>query len=125
RYSVLLSPSSFITAELTPNRSLSPVASSKSLNTVAAVAGDQLGAGMKFRVLAYRQNDGSYKTYQDYTVGQSAQPMMLDGGIAYNIVIYSYGVNTLPTISANEQININSAKVNYDDTNRDFMYQKI
>lgn len=125
RYSALLSPSSFITAELTPNRSLSPVASSKSLNTVAAVAGDQLGAGMKFRVLAYRQNDGSYKTYQDYTVGQSAQPMMLDGGIAYNIVVYSYGVNTLPTISANEQININSAKVNYDDANPDLMYQKV
>ncbi len=33
-YSALVSPSSFITAELTPNRSLSSVASSKNLNTL-------------------------------------------------------------------------------------------
>ncbi|WP_288790353.1 FISUMP domain-containing protein [uncultured Elizabethkingia sp.] len=125
RYSVLLSPSSFITAELTPNRSLSPVASSKNLNTVAAVAGDQLGAGMKFRVIAYRKDNGNYQTYQDYTVGQQAAPLMLDGGIVYDIVVYSYGVNALPTISANEQININSATVNYDDENPDLMYQKV
>ncbi|WP_407476630.1 FISUMP domain-containing protein [Elizabethkingia anophelis] len=124
-YSVLVSPSSFISAELTANWSLSPVASSKNLNTVAAVAGDQLGAGNKFRVIAYRQNDGSYQTYQDYTIGQSATPMMLDGGKAYDIVVYSYGVNTLPNISANEQVNISGASVNYDDSNRDFMYQKV
>ncbi|MCT3735028.1 hypothetical protein HZQ80_12650 [Elizabethkingia anophelis] len=124
-YSALVSPSSFITAELTPNRSLSSVASSKNLNTVAAVAGDQLGAGNKFRVIAYRQSDGTYQTYQDYTVGQPATPLMLDGGVDYDIVAYSYGVTTLPAISSGEQLNINSATVNYDDINRDFMYQKV
>ena len=103
----LVSPSSFITAELTPNRSLSSVASSKNLNTVAAVAGDQLGAGNKFRVIAYRQHDdGTYQTYQDYTVGQPATPLMLDGGVDYDIVAYSYGVTTLPAISSGEQLRI-------------------
>nr|WP_264617175.1 FISUMP domain-containing protein [Elizabethkingia anophelis] len=116
RYSVLVTPSSFISAELAP---------STALNSMAAVSGNQLESGMKFRVLAYRQIDGTYQTYQDYTIGQPALPMMLDGGKAYDIVVYSYGVNALPTISANEQNNISSAKVNYDDTNRDFMYQKI
>ncbi|WP_407476766.1 fibrobacter succinogenes major paralogous domain-containing protein [Elizabethkingia anophelis] len=124
-YNVLVSPSSFISAELAPVTTLNTVASTSKLNSMAAVSGNQLESGMKFRVIAYRQIDGTYQTYQDYTIGQSAQPMMLDGGKAYDIVVYSYGVNALPTISANEQNNISSAKVNYDDTNRDFMYQKI
>ena len=124
-YSVLVSPSSFITAELTPNRSLSPAASSKNLNTVAAVIGDQLGAGNKFRVIVYKHNDGSYKTYQDYTIGQPVAPLMLDGGVNYDIVAYSYGVTTLPVISSGEQSNINSATINYDNLNRDLLYQKI
>ncbi|HFK5545999.1 TPA: hypothetical protein ACG0AR_002879 [Elizabethkingia anophelis] len=124
-YNVLVSPSSFISAELAPVTTLNTVASTSKLNSMAAVSGNQLESGMKFRVIAYRQIDGTYQTYQDYTIGQSAQPMMLDGGEAYDIVVYSYGVNALPTISANEQNNISSAKVNYDDTNRDFMYQKI
>jgi hypothetical protein len=80
---------------------------------------------MKFRVLAYRKDNGNYQTYQDYIVGQSAQPMMLYGGETYDIIVYSYGVNTLPTISANEQTNISNAKINYDNDNRDLMYQKI
>ena len=124
-YSVLVTPSSFISAELTANRSLSSVPSSKNLNTFATVTGDQLGAGNKFRVIAYRQSDGTYQTYQDYTIGQSALPMMLDSGKAYDIIVYSYGVNTLPTISANEQTNISNATVIYDDSNRDFLYQKV
>lgn len=124
--STLVSPSSFITAELTPDKLLNTIATaSKDLSTLASVSGDPIGAGMKFRVIAYRQNDGSYQTYQDYTVGQSGESLKLDGGIAYNIVVYSYGVNTLPAISSGEQSNINNATVNYDDTNRDFMYQKI
>ncbi|MCT4006859.1 hypothetical protein HZQ22_16000 [Elizabethkingia anophelis] len=124
-YSVLISPSSFISAELTANRSLSPVASSKNLNTVAAVTGDQLGAGMKFRVIAYRKDNGNYQTYQDYTVGQQAAPLMLDSGTTYNMVVYSYGSTTLPMINSTEQSNISSAKIDYDNDNRDLMYQKI
>lgn len=125
-YNVLVSPSSFISAELAPATTINTVAStSKNFNTKIVVLGNQLESGMKFRVISYRKSDGSYQTYQDYTIGQPALPMMLDGGKAYDIVVYSYGVNALPTISANEQSNISSAKVNYDDTNRDFMYQKI
>lgn len=124
-YNILISPSSFISAELTANRSLSPVASSKNLNTVAAVTGDQLGAGMKFRVIAYRKDNGNYQTYQDYTVGQQAAPLMLDAGITYNMVVYSYGSTTLPMINSTEQSNISSAKIDYDNDNRDLMYQKI
>ncbi|MCT3918037.1 hypothetical protein HZQ04_18425 [Elizabethkingia anophelis] len=126
RYNVLLSPSSFISAELAPATTLNTVAStSRNLNNMAAVSGNPIGTGVKFRVIAYRQSDGSYETYQDYTIGQSAQPMMLDGGKSYDIIVYSYGVNTLPTISANEQTSISSATFSYDDSNRDFLYQKV
>ncbi|MCT3897382.1 hypothetical protein HZQ13_04650 [Elizabethkingia anophelis] len=124
-YSVLISPSSYISAELTANRSLSSVVSSKNLNSVAAVTGDQLGLGMKFRVLAYRKDNGNYQTYQDYIVGQQAAPLMLDAGTTYNIVVYSYGSTTLPMINSSEQSNISSAKIDYDNDNRDLMYQKI
>lgn len=126
RYSVLVTPSSFISAELTTNTSLNTVAStSNNLNTKAAVSGDQLGTEMKFRAIAYRQSDGSYQTHQDYTIGQSAQPMMLDSGKTYDIIVYSYGVNTLPEISKGEMTNLSQAKIKYDDNNRDLMYQKI
>ncbi|MDE5483492.1 fibrobacter succinogenes major paralogous domain-containing protein [Elizabethkingia meningoseptica] len=124
-YSVLVTPSSFISAELAPVTTLNTVASTSKLNSMAAVPGTPIGTGVKFRVIAYKQSDGTYSSHQEYTIGQPAQPMMLDSGKAYDMIVYSYGVNTLPAISANEQNNISSAKVNYDDTNRDFMYQKI
>ncbi|HFK5595245.1 TPA: fimbrillin family protein, partial [Elizabethkingia anophelis] len=92
---------------------------------MAAVSGNQLESGIKFRVIAYKENDGSYQTYQDYTIGQLAQPMMLDFGETYNMIVYSYGTANLPSISTVEQSNLSGATVNYDDTNRDFMYQKI
>ncbi|MDX8572362.1 FISUMP domain-containing protein [Elizabethkingia sp. HX QKY] len=126
RHSVLVTPSSLITAELSP--SLDHVGSSASasldIKPIAAVSGDPLASGMKFRVIAYR-NNGNYHTHQDYTVGQTAIPMMLDNGAAYNFVVYSYGTTSLPSISSREQNNISSASVNYDDNNRDFMYEKI
>nr|WP_260211682.1 hypothetical protein [Elizabethkingia anophelis] len=126
RHSVLITPSSFITAELSPSleSKFSTNASLKS-NSQAAISGSPITTGVKFRVIAYRQSNGSYQTYQDYTVGQPAIPMMLDNGQAYNIVVYSYGTTNLPAISSGEQNNISSAVVNYDDNNRDFMYQKI
>ncbi|HFK5546001.1 TPA: FISUMP domain-containing protein [Elizabethkingia anophelis] len=125
-YSVLVTPSSFISAELAPVTTLNNTAStSKNLNLIAAISGDPIAAGMKFRVIAYRQSDGTYHTYQDYIVGQPAVPMMLDNGAAYNIIVYSYGTTNLPLISSGEQNNLSSATVNYDDNQRDFMYQKI
>ena len=50
---------------------------------------------------------------------------MLDAGITYNMVVYSYGSTTLPMINSTEQSNISSAKIDYDNDNRDLMYQKI
>ncbi|WP_337050797.1 FISUMP domain-containing protein [Elizabethkingia meningoseptica] len=127
RHSVLITPSSVITAELSPSTESSKVLGQASLgaSSVAAVTGDPITSGVKFRIIAYRQSNGNYHTHQDYTVGQTAVPMMLDNGAAYNIVVYSYGTTGLPVISSGEQNNISSASVNYDDSNRDFMYQKL
>ncbi|MCL1665809.1 fibrobacter succinogenes major paralogous domain-containing protein [Elizabethkingia ursingii] len=126
RYNVLLSPSSLINAELAPVRILNTVTTtSKNLNTKAAVLGNPIGEGIKFRVIAYKQNNGSYQIHQDYTVGQQAVPLMLDDGVTYDIIVYSYGANTLPNINTNEQTNIGNAKINYDSDNRDLMYQRI
>lgn len=123
--SIMVNPSTFIIARLAPvNESLSAQASVKP-NLSAAVPGAPLGSGIKFRVIAYDQGSGQYKTHQDYTVGQAAAPLMLDGGTAYNMVVYSYGSTTLPAISSGETTDLNSAVVNYDDNNRDFMYQNL
>ncbi|MCT3702570.1 hypothetical protein HZQ89_09095 [Elizabethkingia anophelis] len=127
RHSVLITPSSIITAELSQASPLSKVSANASLglNSIAAISGNPITSGVKFRIIAYRQSNGSYHTHQDYTVGQTAVPMMLDNGAAYNIVVYSYGTASLPVISSGEQNNISSASVNYDNANRDFMYQKL
>ncbi|MEN5133408.1 FISUMP domain-containing protein [Elizabethkingia anophelis] len=125
RHSVLITPSSIITAELSPASTTSRVSANASLGIKPlAASGNPLTSGMKFRIIAYK-NNGDYHTHEDYTVGQPAIPMMLDNGAAYNIVVYSYGTTSLPTISPGEQTNISSATVNYDDANRDFMYQNI
>ncbi len=126
KHSVMVNPSNVIIAELSSSLDGVGTSANASLNMrpVAAVSGNPLTSGMKFRVIAYRSN-GNYHTHQDYTVGQTAVPMMLDNGAGYNIVVYSYGTASLPAINSGEQNNISSASVNYDDTNRDFMYQKI
>ncbi|HFK5585711.1 TPA: fimbrillin family protein [Elizabethkingia anophelis] len=125
-YSILVNPSTIITTELAPSSDpVNTLAKISDKKLIAAIPGNNLGTGIKFRVIAYRQSNGNYHTHQDYTVGQPATPMMLDNGGTYNIVVYSYGTASLPAISSGEQNNISSASVNYDDTNRDFMYQKI
>ncbi|PUB29373.1 uncharacterized protein (TIGR02145 family) [Elizabethkingia sp. YR214] len=122
--SVLITPSSIITVELSPSKESLKV-TSLGVNSTAAIPGNPITSGMKFRVIAYRQSNGNYHTHQDYTVGQLAVPMMLDNGAAYNIIVYSYGTTNLPLISSGEQNNLSSATINYDDNQRDFMYQKI
>ncbi|MCT4288145.1 hypothetical protein HZP25_15680 [Elizabethkingia anophelis] len=122
----LLTPSSLAVVEFVPSSlKLKTSQASSEISPVAAVGGNSLGSGNKFRVIAYRSNDGSYHTYQDYTIGQAGKSMMLDAGIAYNIIVYSYGTTSLPAISSGEQSNLSSAVVNYDNINRDFMYQNI
>lgn len=122
RHSVLITPSTFMAAELSS-------ASETGLNTqaflgkgpMAVIPGAPLGPGMAFRVIAYKQS-GDYHTHQDYTVGQTPVPMMLDNGGTYTMVAYSYGSATLPPISSGEQDKLSVAQVNYNNIDRDFMY---
>ncbi|MCT4288146.1 hypothetical protein HZP25_15685 [Elizabethkingia anophelis] len=125
--SILLTPSSVITTNLIPlSSTLKPSAKLLSgIPAIAAVSGNSLTTGTKYRVIAYLSSNGSYQSYQDYTIGQTGQPLTLTSGTAYNIIAYSYGGTTLPAISAAEQDNLNTATLNYDNTNRDFMYQNI
>ena len=121
--SIMVNPSTVLVAQLAPvEHSFNPSAGK---NLPTAVSGDPLGSGMKFRIIAYEQGNGNYKSHQDYTIGQPATPLIIDAGTAYNMVAYSYGSTTLPAISSGETTDLNSAVVNYDDNNRDFMYQNI
>ncbi|HFK5529595.1 TPA: hypothetical protein ACGZ99_003681, partial [Elizabethkingia anophelis] len=116
--SIMTDPSTVLIAQLTPiNQAINPQASAGN-NLSTAVSGDPLGSGIKFRIIAYEQGSGKYKLHQDYTVGQPATPLMLDGGTAYNMVTYSYGTGTLPAISSGETSDLSSAVVGYDDNNR-------
>ena len=126
-YSVLIDPSTVIVAELAavPASDLKGVVSVSKINPAAAISGSSLSSLTKFRIIAYSKKDGAYITHQDYTVGQKADPMTLVKGVSYDIIAYSFGTKTLPIISTGEKKNINNAIVNYDNNNRDFMYQKI
>lgn len=122
RQSRMITPSLFFEAELSPfnDAEKSVHASTK---PTALIAGDQIGAGIKFRIIAYRQDDNSYQAYQDYIVGEQAQPLMLDSGETYTIIAYSYGsTSALPGISTGEMTNLSQAKIGYDDNNKDLMY---
>ncbi|HCD9234059.1 TPA: hypothetical protein NEG48_001032 [Elizabethkingia anophelis] len=122
-HSVMITPSTVMVTTLSPLKSISS-AQAGLKNSMAAVSGNPLNNGAKFRVIAYKASGGAYQTYQDYTVGQAAQPMTLDTGVAYNIVAYSYGTSSLPTITPGETSNISSAQIAYDNNNRDLMYVK-
>ncbi|HFK5529585.1 TPA: FISUMP domain-containing protein [Elizabethkingia anophelis] len=125
RHTLLLDPSTVVISEITPV--LEPLKNSaRTLNgAIAAVDGNPLVTGDKFRIIAYKQSDKKYKSYKDYTVGLPADPIMLDSNVAYDIIAYSYG-KTLPPIDPKEQTDLNSATIDYDNTGRDldFMYQK-
>ncbi|WP_407476745.1 FISUMP domain-containing protein [Elizabethkingia anophelis] len=125
RQSKMITPSLFFEAELAPSNNDANKSGRASTEPTALIAGDQIGAGMKFRIIAYRQDDNSYQAYQDYTVGEQAQPLMLDSGKAYTIIAYSYGsTSALPEISTGEMTNLSQAKIGYDDNNKDLMYHK-
>lgn len=117
----LINASTVLEVKLVTDKSSKLSSASASSGKIAAVSGDPLSSGMKYRILAYDQN-GNYKTSQDYTIGAPGVGLTLDAGASYTIVGYSYGSSVLPLLSASEQGNINSAQVNYDDNNRDFMY---
>ncbi|OPB92544.1 hypothetical protein [Elizabethkingia occulta] len=122
---VLITPSTYLAAELSPVREDAVKSQASLEKKLVADAGNPLGMGIKFRVLAYKASDGSYVSSQDYIIGQAGGSLALEQGTAYNIICYSYGVNTLPVLTAGEKNNLGSAVVNYDNMNRDFMYQNI
>ncbi|MDV4042213.1 hypothetical protein CMT37_05145 [Elizabethkingia anophelis] len=121
--SVMITPSTVMVTTLSPVKSNSS-AQAGLKNTLAAVAGNPLGNGIKFRVIAYKSSGGAYQTYQDYTTGEAAPPMTLDTGVAYNIVAYSYGTTSLPTITPEETSNISNAQISFDNAHKDLMYVK-
>ncbi|MEN5133289.1 FISUMP domain-containing protein [Elizabethkingia anophelis] len=122
--SVLITPSTAMTVGLSPVSSNGKVSAQAGLkNTMAVVSGDPLTSGVKFRLIAYKTSDGSYQSYQDYTIGQTAPSITLDNGVAYTIVAYSYGTSSLPAITPGETSNISNAQIAYDNLNRDLMYQ--
>ncbi|WP_407490150.1 hypothetical protein [Elizabethkingia anophelis] len=123
--SILINPSTAMTVGLSPVSSNGKVSAQAGLkNTMAVVSGDPLTSGVKFRLIAYKTSDGSYQSYQDYTIGQAAPSITLDNGVAYTIVAYSYGTSSLPPISSGETGTISNAQISYDNLNRDLMYVK-
>ncbi|WP_407490146.1 FISUMP domain-containing protein [Elizabethkingia anophelis] len=122
--SILITPSTAMTVGLSPVSSNGKVSAQAGLkNTMAVVSSDPLTNGVKFRLIAYKTSDGSYQSYQDYTIGQAAPSITLDNGVAYTIVAYSYGTSSLPAITPGETSNISNAQIAYDNLNRDLMYQ--
>ncbi|WP_157877058.1 fibrobacter succinogenes major paralogous domain-containing protein [Elizabethkingia ursingii] len=124
RHQEMLTPSSFIEAELVP---ISSITNKQAFigNNVVTTSGSTLGSGVKFRVIAYQQNNGAYKDYKDYTIGQHGASLILDRNEAYYLVLYSWGTNTLPTITNGELTNISNAAITYNNISRDFTYQKV
>ncbi|HFK5529467.1 TPA: fimbrillin family protein [Elizabethkingia anophelis] len=91
-----------------------------------AADNNQLDTGSKFRVFVYKKEDGTYVSHHDYTIGSRGNSIALEEGVSYDIVIYSFGTNWLPSLNDNEaRQNLNNATVGYHDRYRDFLYQKI
>ncbi|MEW7266409.1 hypothetical protein AB2S25_18530, partial [Elizabethkingia anophelis] len=88
---VLLSPSAYVGVELSSVSSDVIKSQASSVKNMLAAAGSPLGNGIKFRVLAYKASDGSYVGSMDYTVGSAGSALVLDAGVPYTIVCYSYG----------------------------------
>ena len=125
RYTEMLTPSSFIESELAPVSLASNAQASIGNNAIAAVSGSALGTNVKFRIIAYQQANGAYKDHKDYTIGQQGPSLLLDRSVTYYLVIYSWGTNSLPAITSSELNNINNAAIAYNNTNKDFLYQKV
>ncbi|MDV3932325.1 hypothetical protein CMT76_16560 [Elizabethkingia anophelis] len=121
--SVLVDPSHVLTVQYAP--ATNALKTSAGINGMAAVDGNAMTPGTKFRILAYNGNNTTAESQSDYTVGASGAitgaPLMLTNGATYTIVAYSYGSSYLPPITNNIQ------SVPYDNTpgNRDLMYQKL
>lgn len=63
-----------------------------------------LGEGIKYRVIAYKENDvsaGGYIAHADYTVGNNAPDFWLPVNCTYTFVCYSYGSESLDDFDVN------------------------
>src|SRR5574344_2866445 len=64
-----------------------------------------VAAGIRYRVVAYKQNDISaagYMSHADYVVGAAAPKFLLPINCTYTLVCYSYGsAATLPAFNKN------------------------
>lgn len=121
--SVLVDPSHVLTVQYAP--ATNTLKTSAGINGMAAVDGNPLTSGTKFRILAYNGNNTTAESQSDYTVGANGvitgNPLMLTNGATYTIVAYSYGSSYLPSITNDTQ----SVPYNNTPGNRDLMYQKL
>lgn len=114
-----------MTAELIDKTALVTVADTNK-NLMADVTyppNENIPKGTAFRVILFNDDDKSYFTHQDYIVGGETKPFLVDNGKSYLLITYSYGSSTLPEISQSELSGYNTASINYDNNNRDFMYE--
>ncbi|PSD44100.1 hypothetical protein C7E23_05065 [Elizabethkingia anophelis] len=102
--------------------------------TVAAVNGGNMNTNNRFRVIAYRADNGAYAAHKDYIITPTGitpdgTALMLDSGTTYNMIVYSYNQPTnLPAISQEELAGIGTAKIRYGITTEwrdDLLYQRI
>ncbi|CDN75205.1 hypothetical protein [Elizabethkingia anophelis] len=123
-YYTLTSPSTLLAAEVSEDTSV-PLNTSAGINPIAAVDGDPLVNGTKFRLIAYKM-DGSYAGSKDFAVGTtSTSGLRLPKGVPYWMVVYSYGTNYLSGISPSETMSLGNAKHTYDNMvgQNGFLYQ--
>ncbi|AQW92971.1 fibrobacter succinogenes major paralogous domain-containing protein [Elizabethkingia anophelis] len=125
KFNVLLTPSSVMTAELIDKTEFVTVAGTNK-NLMADVTyppNEKVPKGTAFRVILFKYDDKSYYTHHDYIVGEEAKPFTIKNGAKYTVIAYSYNTSTLPTITSGELSDLNSALINYDNSNRDFSHQ--
>ncbi|HFI4796584.1 TPA: FISUMP domain-containing protein [Elizabethkingia anophelis] len=125
KFNVLLTPSSVMTAELIDKSALATVADTNK-NLIADVTyppNEKVPKGTAFRVILYKYDDNSYYAHQDYIVGGETKPFIVKNGTKYTVIVYSYNTSTLPIVTSGELSDLNSALINYDNTNRDFSHK--
>ncbi len=124
-YYTLINPSTLLAAEVSEESSI-PLKTTAGINPVAADPGGALANGKKFRAIAYQASDGSYVGYKDFIVDtpSTSGGLKLTVGTPYNIVVYSYGTNSLPGFVSSESQSFTSATHNYNSITDGFLYWK-
>ncbi|MCT4074117.1 hypothetical protein HZP85_15760 [Elizabethkingia anophelis] len=119
----MITPDTFI--EVEEKQLLKTQASSKP-GAIAAIPGSDFTTGIRFRVIAYRADNGAYQTHQDYIVGQAYAPLILNAGMEYVLVAYSAGsmgfVPNLMVVNGNS--NVNTDLISSGGTEA-FVYQRL